>query len=72
MTDSEPSFGIPKGEKIHKKYIGKYVVIYPSNGTNNFAGKITEIEDGFAVLNPHQGGIYTKEGLIKKMVKKMQ
>ncbi len=69
MTD-EPSFGLPKGEEIHKEYIGEYVVIYPSNGTNNFAGRIKKIKNGFAVLNPHQGGIYTKEGLVKKMIEK--
>jgi hypothetical protein len=63
-------FGLTKEKKIYDRYIGEYVIIYPSIGNANFAGKITKIEDGFAVLNPHQGGRCTENGLIRKMIKK--
>ncbi|MFH1801350.1 MAG: hypothetical protein ABH804_00755 [archaeon] len=57
-----------KNESIWDEYIGRYVLIYSQQGTT-FAGKITGIKEGYAVLNPFQGGKYdSKKGLIKVMV----
>ena len=70
MVNNQSNFGIPKREKVQDQYIGQYVIIYPSTGNNNFAGKVTDIQDGFAILNPYQGGYCTKEGFVKKMIDK--
>jgi len=64
------SFGLPEKESIFDEYIGKYVMIYPQHGST-FAGKLTKIEEGFANLNPYEGGIWHKEkGLVRKMIYK--
>ena len=67
--ENEP-FGISKKESIYKQFIGKWIIIYPRN-TNTFAGKLREIKEEFAVLNPHQSVYYDKEkGLIRNISKK--
>ncbi len=70
MENEKQVFGLSKRRNNFDKYIGEYVIIYPSSGNTNFAGRITSIEDGFATLNPHQGGFCTETGLIRKMIDK--
>lgn len=61
---------MPVEENEWGEYIGKYVIIYPSHGSN-FAGRITGLKNGYAILNPYQGGEYDiKKGLIRMLVYK--
>ena len=62
-------FGLDNTEETWKEYIGQYVIIYPAMSHSTFSGKMVGIEEGYAVLNPFQGGSYDKEkGLIRKMI----
>ncbi len=67
--DEETPFGMKKRENFYDEYIGKFVIIYPISGNNNFAGKLIEVKEGYATLNPFQGGVIDKEkGLIRKLI----
>jgi hypothetical protein len=67
---NKPPFGLNKKESIFDEYIGKYVIIYPYHGSS-FVGKLVELKEGYATLNPHQAGYYDKEkGLIRKIIEK--
>jgi hypothetical protein len=44
-------------------FIGEYVIIHPATSPNTtFGGKLTEIVDGYGILNPHQGIEYNDRG----------
>jgi len=68
MTE-KPEFGMRRKENFYDEYIGRFVIIYPSSGNNNFAGKLIEVKEGYATLNPFQGGGPNEEGkLIRKLI----
>lgn len=62
-------FCMEKEENIFQRYIGRYVVIYPMQGSRSFAGKLVSLKDGYGILNPFQGATYEPEkGLVRKMI----
>ncbi len=69
MVDNtdEPKFGPSEKKILFDEYIKEYVILYLSN--NSFAGRLECIEEGYAVLNPHQSYIYEENGngLVKRV-----
>ena len=57
------SFGMERNKRLYEEYLGKYVVLHTLN--KSFAGKITDLREGKAILNPHQTGEYSKSGSLK-------
>lgn len=62
-------FGLPNKKEIHDGYIGKWVIISPSNRQNNtYAGILSEIKEEYAFLKPYQTGEWDAEkGLMRKL-----
>jgi hypothetical protein len=68
MTDE---FTIPRKEKFYGEYIGQFVMIYPISRNEIFNGRLIDVKDGLAILNPFQGSEVTGEGkLIRKLIPK--
>ena len=68
MTE-RPEFGMTRKENFYDEYIGKFVIICPNSGNNNFAGKLIEVKEGYATLNPFQGGKFDEEGkLVRELI----
>jgi len=61
-------FGIDKRKGLYDKYIGKWVIIYPTGINNSFSGKMVEINEGNAILNPFQFGEVKEGKLVRKLI----
>jgi hypothetical protein len=67
MTE-KPEYGMKRKENFYDEYIGKFI-IYPSSRNSNFVGKLIEVKEGYATLNPFRGGEHNEEGkLIRKLI----
>ncbi|MFA5071712.1 MAG: hypothetical protein WC511_05130 [Candidatus Pacearchaeota archaeon] len=64
----KPEFGMTRKENFYDEYIGKFVVIYPASGNNNFVGKLNSVRDGYAILNPFSGSEYKDGKLVRKLI----
>ena len=59
-----------KKDLIWDEYIGEYIVITSQSGSNT-SGRLVEVKEGYAVLNPFQGAEYDSErGRTRKLVHK--
>jgi len=62
-------FGYDKVVSVYDQYIGKWIIINSMNGVNS-AGKLVGIDEGYMVLNPHQGLKWDPEkGMSRGLVK---
>ncbi|MDP2628605.1 MAG: hypothetical protein Q8P15_01760 [Nanoarchaeota archaeon] len=63
-------FGYNKRKDELEEYIGQYVILFPQHSAT-FSGRLIEIRNGYAILQPHQAAEYDEEkGPIRKMINK--
>ena len=65
---TEPKFGYEKGEGLYDSYDGKWVVIYPTGVNSTFSGRFRGVKEGYAILNPFQGGEMKEGKLVRKLI----
>ena len=61
-------FGATKRNNVYESYIGRWVIIYSQGLHTNFSGKVTEIKEGYALLNPFQAGEVKEGMLVRKLI----
>lgn len=65
---TEHGFGFEM-EKLYESYIGKWVLIYPTGVNSNFSGRFMGVKEGYAILNPFQGGEIKEGKLVRKIIR---
>ena len=68
MGKDNGGFGLEKRKSLYEQYIGRWVIIYPVGVHVNFAGKVTDVKEGYAVLNPFQSEDVEEGTLVRKLV----
>jgi hypothetical protein len=68
MTTQTNSHLPKKRISPYERYIGKYVVIYPSGINTHFSGKLIQIEENYGLLKPFQSGEYDDRGKIIRKI----
>jgi len=67
----ENKIGPQKKEPVWNRYRSRWVTIHTSPNGMRFIGKVSELIDGYCILNPSVTGEYNKEGkFIRKLSKK--
>ncbi len=61
MNDKRIPFGFRIKEKALDRQKGRYVNLFTQGGAT-FSGRLMDVEDNYAVLNPFQANVFTKEG----------
>jgi hypothetical protein len=61
MTDERIPFGVGEREKVLDRYKGRFIYLFTQGGPT-FSGRFIGVEDNYAVLNPFQTKVFTKDG----------
>jgi hypothetical protein len=65
---AKPGFGLNRNKGLYDQYLGRFVIIYPAGINTSFSGKVIDIIEGYAVLNPFQGGEICEGKLVRKLI----